>query len=105
MNHTKVQVVDKKFYTCYDGVPAKNRDKKLLNVHELRCLTAPRQEYQGTTAVLCILVVLMILLLAVIGYMNLNSIRTSTSSFLDQMCRRGQYSTILTKPEEQEVHV
>lgn len=43
MNHTKVQVVDKKFYTCYDGVPAKNRDKKLLHVHELQCLTAPRQ--------------------------------------------------------------
>jgi len=105
MNHTKVKVLDKKFYTCYDGVPAKNRDKKLLNVHELRCLTASRQEYQGTTAVLGILVVLMILLLAIIGYMNLNSIRTSTTSFWDQMCRRGQYSTILTKPEDQEVHV
>jgi len=105
MNHTKVQVLDKKFYTCYDGVPAKNRDKKLLNVHEFRCLTAPRQEYQGTTAVLGILVVLMIVLLAIIGYMNFNSIRTNTSSFWDQICRRGQYSTILTKPEEQEVHV
>jgi len=79
-----------------------NYNYKLIDANI--CLCIP-QEYQGTTAVLGILVVLMIVLLAIIGYMNFNSIRTNTSSFWDQICRRGQYSTILTKPEEQEVHV
>lgn len=63
------------------------------------------QDYQGTTVLLGLLVVLMIALLLIIGFMNYNSIRAGTTSFWEKVYRREQYTSILSKPEEQEVHV
>jgi len=105
MRTTKVEVLDKQLYSCYDGVPSSNKDLKLLEIHQIQCIKVFKQEYQGTTVLLGILLVLMISLLLIIGYMNFNTIRTNTSSFWTKLCYKGQYTTILSKPEEQEVHV
>jgi len=102
---TKVDLLDKESYRCFNGLPESNVDKKLLDVYQIQCAVAGKQDHQGTTAVLVILVVLMIALLLVIGYMNFSTIRVKSSTLLDKVCHRGQYTSILSKPEEQEVHV
>lgn len=105
MRFTKVDVMDKEAYSCADGRPEFNINVRLWDVHQIQCAVAMRQEHQGTTVILGILVVLMITLLLIIGYMNFNTIRVNTNTLLDKVCRRGQYTSILSKPEDQEVHV
>ena len=64
------------------------------------------KEYQGTTVLLGLLVVLLIGLVMIIGYMNYNSLSSRTNSLRKRFFRRDQqYSTILSKPVEEEVHV
>ncbi|KAI9559713.1 hypothetical protein GHT06_013718 [Daphnia sinensis] len=102
---TKVDVLEKESYTCYDGLPAANADELLYNVHQIQCAFAPKQEYQGTTVLLGILLFLMISLILIIGYMNFTSVRAGTVALWEKVVHRGQYTHILSKPEEQEVHV
>ena len=124
MRSTKVDVMDKENYSCADGRPEFNINVRLgcspdsvchcnetgkenlfLKIYCSYCSSLWIQDHQGTTVILGILVVLMITLLLIIGYMNFNTIRVNTNTLLDKVCRRGQYTSILSKPEDQEVHV
>lgn len=44
-------------------------------------------------------------LILIIGYMNFNNVRAGTVTLWEKVFLRGQYTHILSKPEEQEVHV
>lgn len=65
----------------------------------------PFQEYQGATVLLGILMLLMSCLIIVIGYLNFKNIQEKTTSFMQKVFQRGQYTHILSRPEENEVHV
>ena len=43
MRTTKVEVLDKQFYSCYDGVPSSNKDLKLLEIHQIQCIKVFKQ--------------------------------------------------------------
>ncbi|EFX80004.1 trophoblast glycoprotein-like [Daphnia pulex] len=102
---TKVDVLEKESYSCYDGFPVSNINQQLYNVHQIQCAYAPKQEYQGTTVLLGILLFLMTSLILIIGYMNFTNVRARTVALWEKVFHRGQYTHILSKPEEQEVHV
>jgi hypothetical protein len=44
-------------------------------------------------------------LILIIGYMNFTNVRARTVALWEKVIHRGQYTHILSKPEEQEVHV
>ncbi|KAK2715870.1 hypothetical protein QYM36_010437 [Artemia franciscana] len=103
---TKVSVRNKEYLRCRDGIPSSNIQNPVIDAKEMLCAEKEVQTGSETASgVIAILCIILTTLVAVIIYMNVAWVRTKASDVAQLVKKRSAYSSLLTQPEDQEVHV
>ena len=99
MNETKVLLLERKDYSCRDGIPKSNINKTLDEIRELQCFSASSQSVNAGTSILSVLFVLICLFFVVaLIFTYRNSIRRTLLPYVEHLSRKIQYTT-LREPE------
>jgi len=104
---TKARLVNKQEMRCYDGYPAYNAGKRIVNVEELNCgpvkVVADQRatsHHAVTSTLLGILIVLTATLIAVVLWINRITVREKVEPLFKNFKTSLQYSTIEKQEEE-----
>ncbi|PSN38068.1 hypothetical protein C0J52_16685 [Blattella germanica] len=110
LQKTSVLVRDKEMLRCHRGIPESNGGEPIIELRQIQC--APRTEasmdsgiqHKATSVVLGILTVALLVLLAIVVYMNRAQIKYHFMPILDTVSRKVQYTNI-SKQDDPEMEV